>query len=62
MLYRPEYYDITEDWEGNSTKNVAELYLVKNKSGGLFSVSLKIDENFTQFYENELKTYDVEEE
>jgi replicative DNA helicase len=30
MLYRPEYYDITEDWEGNSMINKAELYLVKN--------------------------------
>ena len=62
MLYRPEYYEITEDWEGNSLKNKAELYLVKNKTGEVYSTNLNIDENFTQFYENELKTYDVEEE
>lgn len=57
MLYRPEYYDITEDWEGNSMLNKAELYLVKNSSGPFCSSYLNIDENFTHFYESEPVTY-----
>jgi replicative DNA helicase len=53
MLYRPEYYGITEDCEGNSMIDKAELYMVKNKTGKLFSTTLNIDENFTKFYEKE---------
>lgn len=53
MLYRADYYDITEDMNGNSTKNLAELYLVRNKSGDLFSIDLKVDDNFSCFSQNE---------
>ena len=53
MLYRADYYDITEDMNGNSTKNLAELYLVRNKSGDLFSINLKVDDNFSCFSQDE---------
>ena len=53
MLYRADYYGITEDINGNSTKNLAELYLVRNKSGDLFSITLKVDDNFSCFSQDE---------
>lgn len=33
LLYRAEYYGITEDWEGNSTSETAEIDVVKNVFG-----------------------------
>lgn len=33
LLYRPEYYCITEDWTGESTKNRADVYVAKNRFG-----------------------------
>jgi replicative DNA helicase len=53
MLYRADYYGVTEDMNGNSTKNLAELYLVRNKSGDLFSITLKVDDNFSCFSQDE---------
>jgi replicative DNA helicase len=48
-LYRPEYYGITSDESGYSVKNLAEILLLKNKSGGTGEVLIKRDENFTNF-------------
>jgi DnaB-like helicase C terminal domain len=48
-LYRPEYYGITSDESGYSVKNLAEILLLKNKSGSTGEVLIKRDENFTNF-------------
>jgi len=49
MLYRPEYYTIDFDEEGNSTKYLAELSLQRNQSGRTGYVYLKRDPEFTRF-------------
>jgi len=33
LIYRPEYYGITQDEEGNSTERVVELIVAKNRYG-----------------------------
>jgi replicative DNA helicase len=53
MLYRPEVYGITEDYEGNANVNSADLYLVKNNSGKLYEFPLRTNDDFTKFYDRE---------
>lgn len=49
FIYRPEYYKITEDEEGNSTLNVAEIIIAKNRHGSAETVKLKFEGQFTKF-------------
>ena len=41
FIYRPEYYDITEDADGNTLKGVAKIIIAKNRHGELKDVQLK---------------------
>ncbi len=47
MIYRPEYYGLTSDDNGNSTKEVIELLIKKNRNGPLDDIKLKRDPEFT---------------
>ncbi|MFT5886379.1 MAG: replicative DNA helicase [Arcticibacterium sp.] len=49
FLYRPEYYKITEDENGNSTDGMGELIIAKNRAGTLKSVFLEFQGQFTKF-------------
>lgn len=49
FIYRPEYYQILEDEEGNSLKNVAELIIAKHRNGALDTVKLKFESEFAKF-------------
>ena len=49
FMYRPEYYGITIDENGNSTKGLVELIMAKNKNGKLGKIRLLRDINFTTF-------------
>ena len=49
FIYRPEYYQITEDEEGNSTKNVGEIIIAKHRNGALEDVRLKFVGEFAKF-------------
>jgi replicative DNA helicase len=49
FLYRPEYYKITEDEEGNPTDGLGELILAKNRAGSLDTVKLQFIGRFTKF-------------
>lgn len=49
FLYRPEYYGITEDEQGNPTKNTGEVIIAKHRNGSLDSVQLKFIGKFTKF-------------
>jgi replicative DNA helicase len=40
FLYRGEYYGLTEDEDGNSTKNLAELTIAKNNFGSVGTIYL----------------------
>lgn len=49
FIYRPEYYSILEDEEGNSLKGVAEIIVAKHRNGSLKTVKLKFKDEFAQF-------------
>jgi replicative DNA helicase len=49
FIYRPEYYMILEDMEGNSTKGLAELIIAKHRNGALDTVKMRFLEKRTQF-------------
>jgi replicative DNA helicase len=49
FLYRPEYYGILEDEDGNSTAKKANLIIAKNRSGACYDVWITSNRNFTSF-------------
>lgn len=49
LLYRPEYYGITEDENGNSIVGTAEVIIAKHRNGALGTVGLKYISNYTKF-------------
>ena len=51
LMYRPAYYAIDVDEEGNSTKGSIELIMAKNRNGRLGSALLTHDAAFTSFYD-----------
>ena len=49
FLYRPEYYNITQDETGNSTAGIGEVIIAKNRSGSLDTIQLRFINKFTKF-------------
>ena len=49
FIYRPEYYGITQDEEGNSTNNTGEIIIAKHRNGSLGSVNLKFIPHLAKF-------------
>lgn len=49
FLYRPEYYHILEDEEGNSLKGIAKIFIAKNRDGKLGEVRFNFDGQYTEF-------------
>ena len=49
FLYRPEYYGITQDMEGNATAGVGEVIIAKHRNGSLADVRLKFIGKYTKF-------------
>jgi replicative DNA helicase len=49
FIYRPEYYDIQQDSDGNDTKGVAEIILAKHRNGSPKTVLLGFDGPRTMF-------------
>lgn len=49
FLYRPEYYGLTEDDNGNSIVGVGEVIIAKNRSGSLDTIQLRFIGKFTKF-------------
>jgi replicative DNA helicase len=47
--YRPEYYDIYEDEEGNSLRGLSECIYAKHREGELNSVRLFFNAEYTKF-------------
>ena len=53
FLHRPEYYNITEDGEGNSTLGIADIIIAKNRSGPLDTVRLRFTAKSASFRDYE---------
>ena len=49
FIYRPEYYDIDQDQDGNSLKGVAKIIVAKNRHGELRDVQLRWVANQARF-------------
>jgi replicative DNA helicase len=49
FIYRPEYYDILQDEEGNSLRGIGEIIIAKHRNGALENVKLKWDGQFALF-------------
>lgn len=49
FIYRPEYYQIMEDEEGNSLEGIGEIIIAKHRNGALETVQLKWDAQFAKF-------------
>ena len=49
FIYRPEYYGLTEDAEGNSTQGIAEVIIAKHRNGALKTVPLRFIDKFAKF-------------
>lgn len=56
FLYRPEYYKITTDDQGNSTEGVAEVIVGKQRNGPVGTVSLHFIKQYARF-ENLSRAY-----
>ena len=49
FIYRPEYYKILEDVNGNSTRGVGTLIIAKNRNGALEDIDLKFIDKYAKF-------------
>jgi replicative DNA helicase len=49
FIYRPEYYQITEDEEGNSLKGMADIIVSKHRNGALGEVRLRFVGEYSRF-------------
>lgn len=49
FIYRPEYYQILEDENGQSLKGIAEIIIAKHRNGALDTVKLKFTDQFAKF-------------
>ncbi len=49
FLYRPEYYNITEDMNGMPTTGMGEVIIAKHRNGSLENVQLKFIPKYTKF-------------
>ena len=49
FLYRPEYYNITEDEGGNSTVGMAQVILAKHRAGATGRLNLRFEGKYARF-------------
>ncbi len=58
FIYRPEYYKLMEDEEGNSTEGLAELIIAKHRNGALEDIPLRFIANFAKFTDYDSSEFD----
>ncbi len=49
FIYRPEYYKIDVDEDGNSTAGIAEIIIAKHRNGALKDIPLRFIDKFAKF-------------
>lgn len=52
FIYRPEYYDINEDEQGNDMTGKGEIIIAKHRNGALDSVTLRFIGQYTKFVDD----------
>jgi replicative DNA helicase len=53
FIHRPEYYQITEDEDGNSLIGVAEIIIAKHRNGAIGDIKLSFKKNLAKFSDME---------
>jgi replicative DNA helicase len=53
FLYRPEYYGITEDEEGNPTQGIGEVIIAKHRNGSMNAIGLKFIGKYMKFMDRD---------
>jgi replicative DNA helicase len=61
FIHRPEYYGITEDDEGNSLRNVAEIIIAKHRNGAVGDVRLTFRKELARFMDMDHYPTDFEQ-
>ncbi len=59
FIYRPEYYQITEDEKGHSTEGLAQVIIAKHRNGSLGEVPLRFIKRFAKFTDYDGGGYDL---
>jgi replicative DNA helicase len=49
FVYRPEYYNITEDEDGRDLRGTGQIIIAKHRNGGLDTVPLKFTPHLAKF-------------
>lgn len=49
FIYRPEYYDITQDEMGNPLEGIGQIIIAKHRNGSLETISLRFVKDFAKF-------------
>jgi replicative DNA helicase len=60
FIYRPEYYKIDEDEEGNTTAGVAEIGIAKHRNGALADIKLRFINELAKFVDLDKGGYDLD--
>lgn len=53
FIYRPEYYKIMDDGEGNTTEGMAEFIIAKHRNGALEDIKLRFIKHFAKFMDGD---------
>jgi len=53
FIYRPEYYKIDHDEQGNSTQGMAELIIAKHRNGALADIKMQFVAKYAKFLDYE---------
>jgi replicative DNA helicase len=59
FIYRPEYYQILQDEQGQSLKGIAEIIIAKHRNGSLDTVKLRFTDQFAKFSDLEELHFDA---
>jgi len=49
FIHRPDYYGLTEDEDGNSTKGIANIIIAKHRNGSVCDIQLKFIDTLAKF-------------
>ncbi len=60
FIYRPEYYGLTSDEQGNSTVGTGEIIIAKHRNGSLGSVNLKFIPHLAKFTDMDTMEYSAD--
>ncbi len=60
FIYRPEYYKIMEDEQGNSTEGLAEFIIAKHRNGALEDIPLRFIPHYAKFMDYDTMGFEQE--